>query len=946
MGKGVEMKNSGYIKYVSNFLSYAGGALVLLIFGLGLLLWAVYEILVPTPKVCTRNWLTSSTNNNIPNNFSGLALIGHIGGPVQSVFTTATHAYVGIGPEFAILDIEDPAHPRRQGYLVLPDKVTDIYVDGHYAYAAVGRSGMRIIDVSNPNAPSEAGFYVTTAPVNEIVVSKGYAYLPIATCNSGGLYLPDKCAGALQIVDVSRPDSPVQRSCQKTSDLPISMAADENYAYFSSSKGNLVIMDISLPGTARKINAYNTDFFGDVKIAGDHLYMATRDDKFRILDVSNPSFPRETGRYDSLNAIGGTRNAIDTVVVSGKYAYVTVEDTGIQILDISDPAQPTLVGTYNVEGVINQISHSSNHIYAATDSNGLQVIDVVNPVNPKKIGAYESPHSVINLEVQNNLLYAAAGENGLRIIDASNPAMPVEIGNHHLSQEIRNMAGEYNVAFVTGLSIEGSQAYLAIKDIGIRVVEISNPAAPVESGFFPVTNGINDIAVHDNYAYISTGVNGLEIMNLLPNTSAEPGSYNIPYAFKDVAVGNKYAYILGDKGLLTVDLSNPEIFTQVDFYELNANILNGVEIDAEYAYIASSDGLQIIGLSDTSIPTEEKYAELEGLNLEDLVIEENYVYAAGSHGLSILDVSSPLQPVVKGSCKTENWTDDLAKAGNYVYLVVRDEGIWIIDVSDPGNPIKVGLYIPPRSARGVAATENYAYIAAGGDGLRIVDASNPAAPIETGFLENIGFAEEVAIAGNFAYISHRDGLVIADITNPYKPTKVREYGLVHSPWRQGITLAGNYAYLPSHDDGLSIIDISRPEASDDINQYEGSYETTGIDIQGDYAYIAADTSGLRLVDISNPSSIAEVGFYEESAAGQHDVAVSEHLAYIANLSLYASPDLESDLSVIDISNPDNPRKIDSYELPGATWGVAVAGEYIYIAAGTDGIFIFHLPTPP
>jgi hypothetical protein len=48
-----------------------------------------------------------------------LALVDHLGGNVNAVFVAGSYAYAGFGAELAVLDVSDPAHMVRLGYLIL-----------------------------------------------------------------------------------------------------------------------------------------------------------------------------------------------------------------------------------------------------------------------------------------------------------------------------------------------------------------------------------------------------------------------------------------------------------------------------------------------------------------------------------------------------------------------------------------------------------------------------------------------------------------------------------------------------------------------------------------------------------------------------------------------------------------------------------------------------------
>ena len=63
----------------------------------------------------------------------------------------------------------------------------------------------------------------------------------------------------------------------------------------------------------------------------------------------------------------------------------------------------------------------------------------------------------------------------------------------------------------------------------------------------------------------------------------------------------------------------------------------------------------------------------------------------------------------------------------------------------------------------------------------------------------------------------------------------------------------------------------------------------------------------------------------------YGVAVSGNYAYVAD----GSPGLQ----VIDVSNPANPQRVGGYDTSGTARSVAVSGNYAYVAAGTRGLMI-------
>ena len=62
--------------------------------------------------------------------------------------------------------------------------------------------------------------------------------------------------------------------------------------------------------------------------------------------------------------------------------------------------------------------------------------------------------------------------------------------------------------------------------------------------------------------------------------------------------------------------------------------------------------------------------------------------------------------------------------------------------------------------------------------------------------------------------------------------------------------------------------------------------------------------------------------------------------------LYAAPSSSGiPLSVIDISNPPNPRRVGGCDTGGQTHGLAVSGDHVYVAAEDSGLQVINVSDP-
>ncbi len=74
----------------------------------------------------------------------------------------------------------------------------------------------------------------------------------------------------------------------------------------------------------------------------------------------------------------------------------------------------------------------------------------------------------------------------LEIVDFDNPADPVELGKVLVPNVIE------------GVALSGDYAYVADRDAGLRVIDISTPTNPFEAGYFD-TGGSEDVGEFSDY---------------------------------------------------------------------------------------------------------------------------------------------------------------------------------------------------------------------------------------------------------------------------------------------------------------------------------------------------------------------------------------------------------------------------------------------------------------
>jgi len=184
---------------------------------------------------------------------------------------------------------------------------------------------------------------------------------------------------------------------------------------------------------------------------------------------------------------------------------------------------------------------------------------------------YIPPDQVSAVVVSGDYAYIAANSAGLRIVDISDPANPMEVGIYSTEN------------WTIGLAVGGDYAYLA--DGGFRVVDVSDPANPVDVYHNPYSNA-RDVAVAGDYAHILEGyvIQIVDVSN--PFAPIEKGAYYTQDLTYDVAIAGEYAYLAARSiGLRVVDVSNPDHPFEVGYY-ITSGFAGGVTVFGDYIYLA------------------------------------------------------------------------------------------------------------------------------------------------------------------------------------------------------------------------------------------------------------------------------------------------------------------------------------------------------------------------
>ena len=334
----------------------------------------------------------------------------------------------------------------------------------------------------------------------------------------------------VRIVDVSNPANP-----QLVGRIPLRvLGTNEDHSH----------------GDAVATHVVSGAFQGDVAIVLYGVPDQFNRDSYRqphgiwdVTDPSNPTFLSVLNLGNSPHGLEGgslSDKPYDDKAVAGNYFYALYDKSGrtsglplertgfddhLAVVDISDPRNPVVVGDWQddpgawLAGVSLNGSATRAYVTGFTGTppdwvgNGyLFVLDIQNPSQPTELGRYVFPVSNVDVSIarptSDDALVVLAdhswkeGKCGiLHMLDTSNLAAISEISSFALPGSSGNCG-----TIATDVAIKGTLVYSTWLRGGVRAIDISDPANPVEVASFVDNREFSDIALLGDDYVVATHV--------------------------------------------------------------------------------------------------------------------------------------------------------------------------------------------------------------------------------------------------------------------------------------------------------------------------------------------------------------------------------------------------------------------------------------------------------
>ena len=560
-------------------------------------------------------------------------------------------------------------------------------------------------------------------------------------------------------------------------------------------------------------------------------------------------------------------------------------------------------------------------------------------------------------------------------------AMAQESSNVRMIGEVHHFVQQsYDVA------LSGNYAYVASgMASGLRILDLSDPTAPVESGCAintdqcpGVSNWVADrVAVSGEYAYVlyydgswSSGHYRLYIYDVSdPGAPRQMGWMSLPDNCTSQFVKGEYVYVTafemdGFSGVKVVDVSDPRLPVEVGSFR-TPGMPQSVYVADSTAYIADNNALVIYDVTDPASPEQlGSYApEAQEYLILEAAVRGNYVLIADPYfGIRILDASDFSHIREVGSHphnQADTYFSPIKISGDIAYFLQHGDGmdkkLIMLDISDPADPMELGSDDLPGYwwFHGFDCCDGCACIAGGPYGLRVLDVSDPGSTREVGSYDPHGLTCGLAVSGDYAFIStdfDTGELLVYDVSDPSSPRELTALSVEGRPF--WISTWESYLHVPgakiNQVTGVSVLDISDPEIPTQAAFWPcPGWDGVPLSVEryGDYAFVAMAYGGVQIYDVSQIDQPVALGNWT-----RWDPVTNQGFA-VRNVKVswpyLFAPDESFGLYVLDVSDPANIVEVWNYETPGSAWWIDLSsdGRYAYLSDFDEGLLVFDISEP-
>jgi len=452
---------------------------------------------------------------------------------------------------------------------------------------------------------------------------------------------------------------------------------------------------------------------GDVMAATGYVAVVREQSSFALsfVDVSDPSVPRRAGGYNT-TCLGV--DARGSICVASKWVNSKADEFWVDVIDISDPASPRFLGEADsVGGCDIHLSGSLAFASGFYVGYGFAVVDISDSTRPSVISRTMTPNDrfAVWADWASDRAYVADAM-GMAVIDISDlnsPAYDTTLLAAHEASDVW---------------LDQERAYVADGGAGLRILDVTNPAAPVDLGGIDTAN-IHAFDTHsavgrDSFAFIDwllawPPLRSIDVTD--PSRPGVAGGCAIFNPVEDMVLVDSLLHLAEDARFQVVNVARPRDPTLLGSCRLSGNV-GDMDMVGDTAYVTSLY-FTTIDVSEPDSPRviNEWNRLVYGIDVADTILYMAY------QGLKTASIANPTMPYVLDSVYVDDYTKDVARVDTFAVLggsIVR-----IYNVADPRDIRLVGTWTPPGMVQKLVYEPPYIYAACWAAGICVLEVAEP-----------------------------------------------------------------------------------------------------------------------------------------------------------------------------------------------------------------------------
>ena len=562
--------------------------------------------------------------------------------------------------------------------------VSDIHVEGNYAYLACSSEGLRILDISESHAYREIGNVVYRS-IDCLTFSDGYAYL-------------GSMIDGIFIIDVRNPSLTNEVAFIPGNGI-ITLKIVDNYLYAGFAADGLKVYDISNPSSPILVcDMMGLGLPNDVAIRGTMIYLAAGSRGLKAIDISDLNNPVITGIYtpDYCQEING-------VAIDGDYAYMATGEGGFEVVNLNTMQREARIDSLVYAFKIEIEGHYAFVSYGNPEC-PLAIIDINNPTQPQTVSIYYPPEDMVNFVIEDDLVYVADFYHCLRVVDISDVNNPYETYSYN------------NCGYDLDVNVYRNYAMVR-QEYRMKIIDITDMTDPIDISYLESSWRISNVCPVNDVAFVAKGeeahVTSVDIgipnpLNVLDVYTVDNG-----YSINNIAVCEDYAFVNCPEQFKIIDISDPSNMQEVGAFE-TGTFIECFDICGDYLlYQTYQNYLRLADISNPLSPA--IIATTQMPHYSSLIRAfDGVFYTVLGRNVSIYDMSNldfwqPRQVLQMG--EDGDGINDILVHGNYLLVTFGHGGLRIYDNTDITSPRLIGDTPVDGYALGVTVLGNVAVVA-------------------------------------------------------------------------------------------------------------------------------------------------------------------------------------------------------------------------------------------